>query len=107
MSHVMTKINNLSVNACVQFKLYLPYIAVIMILFMVCSGHAFADDYLSGASESVASTFGEGSSFEKYLYLGEAVLGGFTYMKTKNIMVLAGVPVLMIFTHLFFGAVSS
>lgn len=105
----MTKLNNFGLNVYVQFKVYLPYIALGVILFMLCSGHAFADntDYLKDANGAVAKTFGEGSSFEKYLYLGEAVVGAFGYIKTKNIMMLVGIPILMIFTHVFFGAVSA
>jgi type IV conjugative transfer system pilin TraA len=104
----MTKLNNFGLNAYVQFKIYLPYIALGVILFMLCSGHAFADDtdYLAGSTGAVAKTFGEGSSFEKYLYLGEAILGVFGYIKTKNILTLAGIPIVMIFTKVFFSAVT-
>ncbi|HCU6014436.1 TPA: conjugal transfer protein TraA, partial [Legionella pneumophila] len=34
-----------------------------------------------------------------FLLLAEGLAGAYAYIKTKNIAVLAGVPVLMVFTH--------
>ena len=85
----------------------MPYILLFGFVMFIFSSHLFAagTDYLSGASDDAASSFGEGSTFEKFLYLGEAIVGAYAYIKTKNIMVLAGVIVLMIFTHFFFGSI--
>jgi len=69
-----------------------------------CSiGFAFASgsDYLSNSEAAVKSTFGDGSTFEKYLFLGEVATASFTYIKTKSIAALIGIVVLMIFAHVF------
>ena len=54
---------------------------------------------MAGLKADVGKTFGAGSDIEYYLYLGEGILTGIGYIKTKNIMLLGGLPVLMLFTH--------
>ena len=78
-----------------------PYLMLVAFLLFVMqeSVHAAGTNYLSGLKDDVSATFGQESDVPKYLYLGEAILAAFAYMKTKNIMLLAGLPVLMIFTH--------
>lgn len=79
-----------------------PYLLLAALFLVVLQQGAHADggtNYLADLKNDVSATFGQDSDIPKYLYLGEAILGAFAYMKTKNIMVLAGLPVLMIFTH--------
>lgn len=91
------------IGALIQHPMML--ISLWAMALFVCTACAQADtgtDYLSGMSAGAVSTFGEGSTFEKLLYLGEAVVMGFTWVKTKSVWALAGLPVLMIATHFFF-----
>lgn len=80
----------------------LSLLTVMLLVYATCAQADTGTDYLSGMSSGAVSTFGEGSTFEKLLYLGEAVVMGFTWVKTKSVWALAGLPVLMIATHFFF-----
>ncbi|KLV36871.1 hypothetical protein AB894_00825 [Piscirickettsia salmonis] len=84
---------------------YAPYLIAALILYLMATSPLFAagEDYLSGIKDATASSFGEGSTFEHLLYLGEGIAGVYAYIKTKNIMVLAGLVVVMIFTHFGFA----
>lgn len=99
----MNKLQNISLKSYILMREYLPYVLLSVFFLVLLSGHAFADDYLSGIKTSVTTSFGEGSTFEHLLYLGEAIAGAYGYVKTKNIMLLLGVIVLMIFTHFAFA----
>lgn len=68
-----------------------------MLLFYTSDSHA--TNHLASLKTDVVDTFGKGSDLPFYLLLGEGIIGAVTYMKTKNPMVLIGVPILMIFTH--------
>lgn len=56
-------------------------------------------NHLAGLKDEVAATFGAKSDTPYFILLAEGLAGAYAYMKTKNIAVLAGVPVLMIFTN--------
>ena len=103
----MKTLNHYSLKSYLFMKEYLPYLVVAGLVLFIISGVSNAADgtnYLSGVESSVSASFGEGSTFEHLLYLGEACVGAFGYIKTKNIMLLVGVVVLMIFTHFFFAS---
>ena len=81
----------------------LPYCYWVLVIMALLSGTAYAStDYLEGAGTAVSGTFGDNTTFEHLLYLGEAVGCAFTYMKTKSYYALIGLPVLMIVTHYYF-----
>lgn len=56
-------------------------------------------DLFSGASQDIFSSFGSNSTFVHVLLLIEAIAGGFAYIKTRSITALAGILILMAFTH--------
>jgi len=58
-----------------------------------------ATNHLASLKTDVKDTFGAESDVPKYILLGEGVVGAVSYAKTKNMMVLAGLPILMVFTH--------
>ena len=67
---------------------------------------AYAEDLLVSGKEVVNDTFGQDSTFSKWLILGEAVVALLIYIKTKNMMVLAGVVVVIVFLNIVFGLVA-
>ncbi len=56
-------------------------------------------DVLEGISNSVSGTFGSGSTFIKLLYMGEIFASAVVYVKTKNLLVLAGIVILSLFLN--------
>jgi len=74
-------------------------LGLVMYLFM--SNNCMADgvNRLEGLKGDIGATFGAGSDTEYFLYLAEGLMAGMGFMKTKNIMLLGGLPLLMVFTH--------
>ena len=79
----------------------LPLFTIGCALASIWSGDVFAagTNHLSGLKDDVVATFGAGSDMQYFLLLAEGIGGAYAYTKTKNIAVLAGVPLLMVFTH--------
>lgn len=89
----------MKVNRELTFYINLIFTLVLLGVLMLYASDSHAVNHLQSLKKDVADTFGGSSDVPYYLLLGEGVIGAIAYMKTKNIMVLAGVPVLMIFTH--------
>lgn len=70
---------------------------VVMCLTNTC--HAEGQNYLSAMKGDVSATFGKNSDLPGYLYMGETLVAGVTWWKTKSPWVFIGLPLLMIFTH--------
>jgi hypothetical protein len=96
-----TFINDTSIRFYVYSKHILPFLilGVVISILMTNKGFAAGTNYLSGLKADVGATFGSGSDTEYFILLGEGLLSAIGYMKTKNIMLLGGLPVLMAFTH--------
>ncbi|MDX9668652.1 type IV conjugative transfer system pilin TraA [Pseudomonas sp. P5_152] len=60
-------------------------------------------DMLSSAAAPVSKTFGAGSTMAKWLILAEVIVGTIMYIKTKNMMLLMGAIVVVVFTSVGFG----
>lgn len=75
------------------------------LMVMVCMDHAYADDLLAAGKQTVDDTFGKNSTLSKWFILGEILVGVFTYIKTKNLMLLAGVAIVIVFLNVAFGLV--
>lgn len=106
----MTKTKKIALKTYERLIEYAPYMLGALIVYLIASSPLFAatgTDYLAGIKDSTTSSFGEGSTFEHLLYLGEGIAGVYGYIKTKNIMVLGGLIVVMIFTHFGFAAAMS
>ena len=94
--------NELTLKCYVYSREILPLVILSLLVCCLLPAIGFAEggtNYLSGLKADVGKTFGAGSDIEYYLYLGEGILTGIGYIKTKNIMLLGGLPVLMLFTH--------
>lgn len=98
---ITAKWNDLSLKCYVYSREILPLIILSMVFCCLLPATSFAEgtNYLAGLKSDVGKTFGAGSDIEYYLYSGEAILAGIGWVKTKNIMLLGGLPVLMLFTH--------
>lgn len=98
---IKAALNDLSLKFYVYSREVLPVMMLGMLFYCLMPSTSFAEgtNYLSGLRQDVGKTFGAGSDIEYYLYLGEGILAGIGYIKTKNIMLLGGLPVLMAFTH--------
>ena len=84
-------------NMSVYWNLLMMMVILGFMMFYASDSHA--TNHLSGLKSDIADTFGANSDVPYFLLLAEGVVGAMAYIKTKNLMVLAGVPVLMIFTH--------
>lgn len=72
---------------------------------MLMCNNAFAtgEDLLKAGQETVTATFGADSSIAKWIILAEVIVGIITYIKTKNMFMLFGIAVVIVFTTIGFG----
>lgn len=75
------------------------------LLVLVCMDHVHAVDLLVGGKQTVDDTFGKDSTLAKWVIIGEILVGVFMYIKTKNLMLLAGVAVVIVFLNVAFGLI--
>lgn len=77
-------------------------------LFVLLSytGLARAEDLMEAGKQTVTDTFGGGSAIAKWIILGEVIVGIITYIKTKNMFMLFGIAVVIVFTTIGFGLAS-
>ena len=75
---------------------------------MLCSMClADTDPLETSLKPQIQALFGAGSTVAYAIYIGEIVMGGVAYVKTKNLMLLLGVPILVLFTHTMFTYISN
>lgn len=72
---------------------------------MLFSENAMAVDLMKPGQATVTDTFGAGSSIAKWIILAEVIVGIITYIKTKNMFMLFGIAVVIVFTTIGFGLV--
>lgn len=69
---------------------------------------AFAADPLSSVVKSqVQDLFGPGSTVAYCIYIAEIILGSVIYIKTRNLLTLIGVPVVVAFTTAMFKFIAT
>lgn len=59
---------------------------------------AHANDLLQGGKDDVKATFGADSFVMMCIYIAEIVIGVATYIRTKNLLILLGLVVVIVFT---------
>lgn len=98
---IATDVNHQCIKWYVQATQVFPFILLGFVVYLLSAGESFAagTNHLSGLKDDVVATFGAGSDMQYFLLLAEGLGGAYAYTKTKNIAVLAGVPLLMVFTH--------
>jgi type IV conjugative transfer system pilin TraA len=62
-------------------------------------------DLLASQQTTVNSTFGHGSSLEKYFYYAEVFLSLMAYFKARTPMVFIGLLMVMLFTRIAFSII--
>ena len=60
-------------------------------------------DLLMPAKAEVSTNFGSGSTFMWLVFIAESIFAILTYMKTKSLMGLSSVVVVMIVANVYFG----
>lgn len=99
MSSYLDKINQkiFSVLYCSQYEKLLKLVCVLGI-FLLSSSVFADDDILAGTATSLTATLnGTGKT---YLYIAEGVLSLAAYIKTKNLLFLAGIVVVAAFFNI-------
>ncbi len=64
-------------------------------------------DLLTGAKKDIVANMGPGSTFAWILYVVEIIGGAAAYMKTKNMLALVGVVVVLMFTVVAFTVIGT
>lgn len=82
---------------------FVAFATFALLLTLMAMGQVHAADILKTGDATVKETFGSGSTFAKWLILGEVIFGVFSYIKTKNLLLLGGVVVVIVFTTIGFG----
>lgn len=77
-------------------------------LIFSCSAFCDASDPLATIIKpQITALFGPGSTVSYCIYVGEIVLGAIGYAKSKNPLLLIGVPILVIFTAGMFSYIAT
>lgn len=100
---IAEKVNRLSILCFIKGQQVIPLIVLGLIINALFCGQSFAEgtgtNHLGGLKSDISATFGKGSDTQYFILLAEGLAGAYAYIKTKNIVVLGGLPVLMAFTH--------
>ena len=87
-------------------KLFNRYILFLYAI-MFCNA-SFAEDPLSQVVKTqVRDLFGPGSTVAYCIYIAEIILGSVIYIKTRNLLTLIGVPVIVAFTTAMFKFIAT
>lgn len=82
------------------------YIVLILISIMALLGITStvqAVDLMAGGKVTVTDTFGASSAIAKWIILAEVIVGIITFIKTKNVFMLFGIAVVIVFTTIGFS----
>lgn len=80
------------------------YVMFLTGIMYACVGYCDSTDPLATAVKpEVMALFGPSSTVAYCIYLAEIVVGAAGYIKTKNLMLLVGLPILVLFTHTMFS----
>lgn len=80
--------------------------APLLLMLLSAAAPAVADDLLASGQQTVTDTFGADSSIAIWIVLAEVIVGVISYIRTKNIMLLFGVAVVVVFTTVGFSLAS-
>ena len=79
---------------------------LMLLMLLGAAAPAVADDLLASGQQTVTDTFGADSSIAIWIVLAEVIVGVISYIRTKNIMLLFGVAVVVVFTTVGFSLTS-
>ncbi len=92
------KLNELSLNASLGAYKALSALGLGLVT-SECLADGAGVNRLEGLKNDVHATFGSGSDVEYILLLAQGLFCAYRYKASGNIAYLAGLPVLMVFTH--------
>ncbi|HCW0180203.1 TPA: conjugal transfer protein TraA [Citrobacter freundii] len=88
----------------IQMRKYLKNGGLILLSLLVThTAFASGGDLLASQATTVSSTFGHGSSLEKYFYYAEIFIALFLYIKARSPLVFLGLVIVIIFTRMGFA----
>ncbi|WP_267963922.1 type IV conjugative transfer system pilin TraA, partial [Testudinibacter sp. TR-2022] len=101
-NYLINKVNGMKkfINT---LKKYLSIKNMILASFMMLPIVATAADLFVGGKGTIKDTFGSGSTVNYILLLLEVLAGVFLYIKTKNLAMLGGIAVVVVFLNVAFG----
>lgn len=76
-----------------------------VVVSLILMGVSTADDLLESGKVVVNDTFGQGSFISTSILIGEVFMGMFLYVKTKNILMLLGFVILVVYLNVAFGVI--
>jgi len=72
---------------------------------LLLSGNAMAEDLMAAGKEIVSGTFGANSSIATWIILSEVIVGIIGYIRSKNVLILFGLAIVITFTTIGFSLV--
>lgn len=89
------------------FFIQLLFFLILIISQFLFLNQSVADsqDYLAGSKDMVIKNFGKDSTLVYFMYLGEMIVAIGSYIKSKNLFVLVGVIILMLFVNIVSGMI--
>ena len=99
--NIKSMLNNSLLKLYYFFSGGIPLFLLTVTVYLLILSPTFAEgvNRLEGLRGDVSKTFGAGSDVQYFILLAEGIGGAIAFSKSKNYMVLAGVPTLMMFTH--------
>jgi len=82
-------------------------VAATVVLMSTPALQAHAEDLFKGGKQTIGDTFGSGSTIVWIIYLLEILFAAFTYMKTKNLIMFAGIAAVLVFINVAFSIIPS
>jgi len=82
-------------------------VAATVVLMSIPAMQAHAEDLFSGGKTTINDTFGSGSTIVWILYVLEILFAVFTYVKTKNLIMFAGIAAVLVFINIAFSIIPS
>ena len=103
----VTVIENIN-RQCEKYEEHLTNIfafgfLLLLMVSMIHPAYASGTDLLTAQDGSVTGTFGQGSSFQKWILYGEIAVGAFTYIRVRTPTVFVGFAMLVVFTRIGFA----
>lgn len=94
------------VNSFLQNKSAITTLMLFVIGFVIMmmpALHSHAEDLFASGKKQVEDSFGKESTIIYILYVIEILMAVFTYIRTKNLMMMGGIAAVMIFVNVAFG----
>lgn len=92
-----------------RFHKLIPYFYLFLVNCCLMSS-AYAEtsnDPLASIKDTIAEGFGSGSTLTLCIYIGEVILTTVSYIKTKNLLLLLSIPILIFFTSAMFSYIGA